>query len=105
MLFVLSPQLVKRPYDSQMPTSRENRISQIFDEVGRGSNLSHALGLIADQLAADIGAPTCTIWVVKRGDICERCPLADSCSNKQMCMHLVAASGAVVEREYPRIPG
>jgi signal transduction histidine kinase/DNA-binding response OmpR family regulator len=87
-----------------MPTSRENRISQIFDEVGRGSNLSHALGLIADQLAADIGAPTCKIWVVKRGDICNRCPLAESCTNKQMCMHLVAASGAVVDREYPRIP-
>lgn len=87
-----------------MPVTRENRISQIFDEVGRGSNLSHALGLIADQLAADIGAPTCKIWVVKRGDICNRCPLADSCTNKQMCMHLVAASGAVVDREYPRIP-
>ncbi|HZM88760.1 MAG TPA: response regulator [Blastocatellia bacterium] len=87
-----------------MPTSRENRISQIFDEVGRGSSLGHALGLIADQLAADIGAPTCKIWVVKRGDICDHCPLADSCSNRQMCMHLVAASGAVVEREYPRIP-
>ena len=87
-----------------MPVSRENRISQIFDEVGRGSSLGHALGLIADQLAADIGAPTCKIWVVKRGDICTRCPLADPCSNRQMCMHLVAASGAVVEREYPRIP-
>src|SRR4030095_14527099 len=87
-----------------MPTSRENRIRQIFDEVGRGSSLGHALGLIADQLAADIGAPTCKIWVVKRGDICNRCPLVESCSNRQMCMHLVAASGAVVEREYPRIP-
>ena len=87
-----------------MSTSRENRISQIFDEVGRGSSLPHALGLIADQLAADIGAPTCKIWVVKRGDICDHCPLADSCSNRQMCMHLIAASGAVVDREYPRIP-
>ena len=87
-----------------MPTSRENRISQIFDEVGRGSSLPHVLGLIADQLAADIGAPTCKIWVVKRGDICDKCPLAESCSNRQMCMHLIAASGAVVDREYPRIP-
>ena len=87
-----------------MSTLRENRITQIFEEVGRGASLAHALGLIADQLAADIGAPTCKIWVVKRGDICERCPLAESCTNRQMCMHLVAASGAVVEREYPRIP-
>lgn len=87
-----------------MQSTKENRISQIFDEVGRGSSLPHALGLIADQLAADIGAPTCKIWVVKRGDICDHCPLADKCSNRQMCMHLVAASGAVVDREYPRIP-
>jgi len=28
-----------------MSKSRENKISQIFDEVGRGSSLSHALGL------------------------------------------------------------
>jgi signal transduction histidine kinase/DNA-binding response OmpR family regulator len=87
-----------------MPTPMENRISQILDEVGRGSNLSHALEMIADQLAADIGAPTCKIWVVKRGDICERCPLAGVCTNRQMCMHLIAASGAVMDREYPRIP-
>ncbi len=87
-----------------MPTSRENRISQILDEVGRGSNLSHALGMIADQLAADIGAPTCKIWVVKRGDICHRCPLAGVCTNRQMCMHLIAASGAAMDREYLRIP-
>ncbi|MEP6913570.1 MAG: histidine kinase dimerization/phospho-acceptor domain-containing protein, partial [bacterium] len=79
-------------------------MSQIFDEVGRGSSLPHVLGLIADQLAADIGAPTCKIWVVKRGDICDHCPLANECSNRQMCMHLIAASGAVVDREYPRIP-
>jgi len=87
-----------------MLTSSENRLSQILDEVGRGSDLSQALGLIADQLAADVGAPTCKIWVVKRGDICERCPLAGICTNRQMCMHLMAASGAAMEREYPRIP-
>ena len=77
-----------------MLTSNENRLSQILDEVGRGSDLSQALGLIADQLAADVGAPTCKIWVVKRGDICDRCPLAGICTNRQMCMHLIAASGA-----------
>jgi signal transduction histidine kinase/DNA-binding response OmpR family regulator len=87
-----------------MPVSGENRISHILDEVGRGSSLNNALGLIADQLAANIGAPTCKIWVVKRGDICSHCPLAHTCSNRQMCMHLIAASGAVVDREYPRIP-
>jgi len=87
-----------------MVASTENRISQILDEVGRGSSLNNTLGLIADQLAANIGAPICKIWVVKRGDICEHCPLADTCSNRQMCMHLIAASGAVLDREYPRIP-
>lgn len=87
-----------------MQTSRESRIRQIFDEVGRGSSLERALDLIAEQVATDIGAPTCKIWVVKRGDICERCALAEVCANRQMCMHLIAVSGAEIDREYPRIP-
>jgi signal transduction histidine kinase/DNA-binding response OmpR family regulator len=87
-----------------MQTSRESRIRQIFDEVGRGSSLERALDLIAEQVATDIGAPTCKIWVVKRGDICDRCALADVCTNRQMCMHLIAVSGAEIDREYPRIP-
>jgi signal transduction histidine kinase/DNA-binding response OmpR family regulator len=87
-----------------MQTAREDRIRDIFDEVARGSNLDRALGLIADQIAADLGAPTCKIWVVKRGDICERCPLASTCNNRQMCMHLMAASGAAMDKEYLRVP-
>ena len=87
-----------------MPTASESGISHILGEIGRGASLESALGLIADQLAADVGAPTCKIWVVKRGDICESCPLAYTCTNRQMCMHLVAASGATEQNEYPRIP-
>lgn len=87
-----------------MQTAWENRIKVIFDEVARGSNLYHALDLIANQIIAETAALTCKIWVVKRGDICERCPLVTSCTNRQMCMHLAVASGADIEREYPRIP-
>jgi signal transduction histidine kinase/DNA-binding response OmpR family regulator len=87
-----------------MQTSRQNRIRELFDEVGRGSDLTRALSLVADQVVADTGAPTCKIWVVKRGDICSRCSLAESCTNRQMCMHLTAASGAEMAHEYPRIP-
>src|SRR5262249_937207 len=82
----------------------QNGISQILEEVGRGSSLERVLNLIADQLAADINAPVCKIWVVKRGDICSHCSLAEICSNQQMGMHLIAASGASLEREYPRMP-
>ncbi len=87
-----------------MQTVKENRLKRIIDEVGRGSSLDHALSLIADQICVDTGAPTCKIWVVKRGDICDRCPLASVCTNRQMCMHLTAASGADFNKEYPRIP-
>lgn len=87
-----------------MQASTLDRISRVVEEVARGSDLDRALAFIADQIAADLGAPTCKIWVVKRGDICDRCPLATVCSNRQMCMHLTAASGASIEKEYPRIP-
>jgi len=87
-----------------MQQASEYRIRRILDEVGRGSSLESALGLIADAVIAESGVPVCKIWVVKRGDICDRCPLAESCSNRQMCMHMVAASGADLAREFPRIP-
>ncbi len=87
-----------------MQTVKEPRLIDIFDEIARGSNLDQSLTLIAHKAAADLKAPTCKIWVVKHGDICERCPLAEVCTNRQMCLHLIAASGTSLEKEYPRIP-
>jgi signal transduction histidine kinase/CheY-like chemotaxis protein len=87
-----------------MQVASEYRIRRILDEVGRGSSLESALGLIADAVIAESGVPVCKIWVVKRGDICDHCPLAESCANRQMCMHLLAASGADSAKEFPRIP-
>ncbi len=87
-----------------MDTAREEQIRDVFEEIARNANLDRALTLVAEQIAADMEAPTCKIWVVKRGDICESCPLADSCGNRQMCLHLSAVSGAALDKEYPRIP-
>jgi signal transduction histidine kinase/DNA-binding response OmpR family regulator len=81
-----------------------DRIKRVFDEVARGIELGRVLTFIADQVAAELSVPTCKIWVVKRGDICDRCPLASICENRQMCMHLVAVSGAALDKEYQRIP-
>ena len=87
-----------------MQPTREPRPSDIFDEIARGTKLEQTLSLIALKATIDLKAPTCKIWVVKHGDICERCPLADVCTNRQMCLHLLTAVGAEMENEYPRIP-
>ncbi|MGH9762627.1 MAG: hypothetical protein ACREAC_17540, partial [Blastocatellia bacterium] len=87
-----------------MPSTTEDRIRIIFEQIARGVNLDRTLALIAAHVAAEVSAPTCKVWVVKRADICQRCPLAHACTNREICMHLVAASGASVEKEYPRIP-
>src|SRR5262245_13902511 len=87
-----------------MQPTREPRPSDIFDEIARGTKLEQSLNLIALKATLDLKAPTCKIWVVKHGDICERCPLADVCTNRQMCLHLLTAVGAEMENEYPRIP-
>lgn len=87
-----------------MQAKPSHRLKEILEEIARGSDLNRTLALIADHIAADLVAPTCKIWVVKRGDICERCPLSAICTNRQMCLHLMAASGALLEKEYPRIP-
>jgi signal transduction histidine kinase/CheY-like chemotaxis protein len=87
-----------------MQTSKNIQISDILDEIARGSSLDQSLNLIAQKATTDLNASTCKIWVVKHGDICEQCPLASICSNRQMCLHLASTSGSSIEREYPRIP-
>src|SRR5260370_36723230 len=87
-----------------MQPTRNNRSAIILEEIARGVNLDRTVGLIAGPVDAEMGAPPCKIWVVKRGDVCERCLLAYACTNREICLHLVAASGAAFEKEYPRIP-
>lgn len=87
-----------------MQIPKEIKLSDVLDEIARGSNLDQALHLIAQKATVDLKAQACKIWVVKHGDICERCPLAGICANRQMCLHLAATAGAAAEREYPRIP-
>ena len=90
--------------NDRMQIASEYRIRRILDEVGRGSSLENALGLVAEAVVAESGVPVCKVWVVKRGDICDHCPLAEACTNRQMCLHLMAACGADFEKEFPRIP-
>jgi signal transduction histidine kinase/DNA-binding response OmpR family regulator len=87
-----------------MQTSKNIQISDILDEIARGSSLDQSLNLIAQKATTDLQAAACKIWVVKHGDICEQCPLASICSNRQMCLHLASTSGSAFEKEYPRIP-
>ncbi len=87
-----------------MQTSKNIQISDILDEIARGSSLDQSLNLIAQKAITDLNASTCKIWVVKHGDICEQCPLAGICTNRQMCLHLASTSGSSIEKEYPRIP-
>jgi signal transduction histidine kinase/DNA-binding response OmpR family regulator len=87
-----------------MQTSKTIQLSDILDEIARGSSLDQSLNLIAQKATADLQAVACKIWVVKHGDICEQCPLAGICTNRQMCLHLASTSGSAFEKEYPRIP-
>jgi signal transduction histidine kinase/DNA-binding response OmpR family regulator len=87
-----------------MQTSKNIQISDILDEIARGSSLDQSLNLIAQKAITDLKASTCKIWVVKHGDICEQCPLASVCANRQMCLHLASTSDSSIEQEYPRIP-
>jgi signal transduction histidine kinase/DNA-binding response OmpR family regulator len=87
-----------------MQTSKNIQISDILDEIARGSSLDQSLNLIAQKATLDLNAETCKIWVVKHGDICEQCPLASICSNRQMCLHLASINGSSLEKEFPRIP-
>lgn len=87
-----------------METLSEDRVKVVLDQIASGVALEQTLNAISTNVAAELGAPTCKIWVVKRGDICERCSLAAVCSNREICLHLAAVTGSQIEREHSRIP-
>ncbi|GAB7023824.1 sigma-54-dependent Fis family transcriptional regulator [Salidesulfovibrio brasiliensis] len=49
--------------------------------------------LVVDRLSAFEEVALVRIWLVKEGDICSSCLMADECPSRELCLHLVASAG------------
>lgn len=62
-----------------------------LEGIARGATLDVTLRGLAQSVFGALSAGSCKIWLVKQGDICERCAMARSCENRTMCLHLKVA--------------
>lgn len=71
--------------------------------IAGGASLDETLREIAETVVERLGAGSCKVWLVKQGDACATCELADACHDRSMCLHL-KASVPGLGVEHPRVP-
>lgn len=49
--------------------------------------------LVVDRLSAFEEVALVRIWLIKEGDICSSCLMAEECPSRELCLHLVASAG------------
>lgn len=69
-------------------------------------NLQEVLTTITQGLVDELEAAFARIWLLGPGDLCAECYKADSCSNREQCLHLKASAGLYtrINGEYRRVP-
>lgn len=60
--------------------------------IAAGATLDGALELVSSAIVDRTNSLSCKIWLVKPGDLCATCVLADRCADRSMCLHFKASS-------------
>ena len=61
---------------------------------------------LTDALVREFDAYFARVWLIRPGDLCSECALAEHCALKERCLHLVASSGQYTHLDGPhrRVP-
>jgi len=76
-------------------TENLRALNAITTDISCNLNLDLCLKTITEALVKKYGAALARIWLIKKGDLCEDCYLAEDCPDKQLCLHLKASSRAI----------
>ena len=68
-------------------------IQSLLLEMGEQRSTATLFRLIVDRLSIFEEVALSRIWLVKEGDICSFCRMAEECTNRAFCLHLVASAG------------
>ena len=69
-------------------------IEALLLEMANERSLDALLKLIVERLAQRPQAALVRIWLIRPGDICESCHMAEECPDQSKCLHLVASAGS-----------
>lgn len=104
-----APFLHRGPFDLQWPhlsapTTRHDRLPAAIATIASGASLDEALATVLSAVAERVAASACAVWLVKQGDVCERCDAAASCPDRTLCLHLKASVDVGGTRHPSRVP-
>jgi len=68
-------------------------IQSLLLEMGEQRATGSLFDLIVNRLFQFEEVSLVRIWLISRGDTCSTCPMADECTHKDRCLHLVASAG------------
>ncbi len=80
-----------------------NEVHQVLFECQTAREVANKL---ADALVHELEAYFARVWLIRPGDLCSECALAERCPQKERCLHLVASSGHYthIDGDHRRVP-
>ena len=80
--------------------SKGDSLTRIALKITSSLDVREVLASITQGLVDELDAAFARIWLLGPGDLCAECYKADSCANRERCLHLEASAGI-----YTRIDG
>ncbi|MGL4420747.1 MAG: sigma 54-interacting transcriptional regulator [Gemmataceae bacterium] len=77
-------------------------------DLAKEHQLAELLRLLVSRLADSPRVALARVWLVRPGDICDRCPMKAECQTRVPCLHLVASAGRSIANpaeEWTRLDG
>jgi len=68
-------------------------IQSLLLEMSEQRATEALFSLVVDRLSAFEEVSLVRIWLIKEGDICSSCLMAEECPSRELCLHLVASAG------------
>lgn len=69
------------------------KINSLLLKMGQQRSMESLFQVIVDGLAEFSMTALARIWITKRSETCNDCPMKDECKDKNSCLHLVASAG------------
>lgn len=75
----------------------EIAFNSINELIVRNSPVEETLQAIASQMFSQEDVALARIWLIDKGDICDRCVMRTVCPNQERCLHLTVSAGRDLE--------
>jgi len=68
-------------------------LKDLLIDMAQERSVDVLLDLIVSRMCARPHVALTRIWLIRKGDICRECSMADNCRDRSRCLHLVAGAG------------